>query len=105
MCDDNNQNFITGWYRFQGAAGTRMPTKCVPRHRWGAISPGWLNGKHPTVAEGEVSRRVCFHRPIANKCCGIIRHGIKVKNCSSYYVYKLIGTNACGQRYCGTGDT
>ena len=49
-----------GWYRFQGAAGDRMVDKCVPERHCGTLSPGWLSGAHPTVAEGVVTRSVCF---------------------------------------------
>ena len=32
-----------------------MPTQCVPGFRCGAALSGWLNGGHPTLADGEVS--------------------------------------------------
>ena len=54
-CDDK---LLTGWYRFQGAAGDRMADKCVPQFHCGTDAPGWLNGTHPTVAEGVVTRTV-----------------------------------------------
>ena len=89
---------VTGWYRFQGAAGDRMPDKCVLKYRCGTNYRGWLDGAHPTVAEGVVTRTVCLSN---SDCCedSII---IKVKNCSSYYVYGLsrpYGYNSA--RYCG----
>ena len=49
-----------GWYRFVGAAGTKMPTTRVPAYRCGTDWSGWLDGAHPTVEYGEVSRTVCF---------------------------------------------
>lgn len=42
-CDKN----LDGWYRFEGAAGTRMPTSCPPASRCNTNVPGWLNGSHP----------------------------------------------------------
>ncbi|CAH3194098.1 unnamed protein product, partial [Porites evermanni] len=74
-----------GWFRFEGSAGTRMPTSCPPEYRCNTYAAGWLNGGHPTVADGQVSRRVCF-----------------LRNCGSYYVYYLNGTPGCDLRYCGT---
>ena len=76
----------TGWYRFQGAAGYRLPDRCVLMWRCGTEHAGWLNGTHPAFAEGVVIRRVCFSGQTS--CCkkSLI---IKVKNCSSYYVYEL----------------
>ena len=94
-CDDR---LVTGWYRFQGAAGDRMPDKCVLRFRCGTKHPGWLNGTHPTIADGVVTRTVCFSEK-AN-CC-LPRNIIKVKNCSSYYVYELQRSPTCNLRYCG----
>jgi len=91
----------TGWYRFQGAAGDRMPDKCVLGYRCGTEYPGWLNGTHPTVAEGVVTRKVCYNRIYWN-CCRW-SNSIKVKNCSSYYVYELQRTPWSNTRYCGNG--
>ncbi|CAH3133125.1 unnamed protein product, partial [Porites lobata] len=90
-----------GWFRFEGSAGTRMATSCPPKGRCGAWVPGWLNGGHPTVADGRVSRQVCF-RAFSN-CCRWSTN-IEVRNCGSYYVYYLSGTYSgyCYHRYCGT---
>ena len=95
-----DDSLVTGWYRFQGAAGNRMLDKCVPRYRCGTEHPGWLNGTHPTVAEGVVIRNVCFSD--GENCC-TVRNIIKVKNCSTYYVYELQKPNAYAYyaRYCG----
>ncbi|CAH3133263.1 unnamed protein product [Porites lobata] len=88
-----------GWFRFEGSAGTRMPTSCPPYYRCGTYATGWLNGGHPTVADGQVSRTVCFHW--TSSCCEWSTN-IKVRNCGSYYVYYLSGTPTCSLRYCGT---
>ena len=88
-----------GWFRFEGSAGTRMATTCPPILRCGTYATGWLNGGHPTVADGQVSRQVCFHW--SSNCCRGSTN-IKVRNCGSYYVYYLSGTPTCNLRYCGT---
>ena len=77
---------LDGWYRFAGAAGTKMPTTRVPAYRCGKTYSCWLDGAHPTVEDGEVLRAVCFS-DISTGC----KHNtqISVKNCSSYYIYKL----------------
>ena len=97
-CDDG---IGPGWFRFEGSAGTRMPTSCPPYYRCGTCATGWLNGGHPTVADGQVSRQVCFHW--TSGCCEWSTN-IKVRNCGSYYVYYLSGTPSghCYLRYCGT---
>ena len=95
QCDRN----LKGWYRFQGAAGTRMPTSCPPKDRCSTQATGWLNGGHPTVADGKVSRQVCFHW--SSNCCNWSGN-IEVRNCGSFYVYHFNSTPACTLRYCGS---
>ena len=95
LCDRN----LKGWYRFKGAAGTRMPTSCPPVNRCNTNAPGWLTGSHPTVADGKVSRQVCFHWD--SNCCKWSTN-IEVRNCGSFYVYHFNGTPvSCYLRYCG----
>ena len=53
-CDSS----LSGRYRFGGGAGTKMSTSCVPKYRCGAHITGWMNGAHPTVADGKVTRKV-----------------------------------------------
>ena len=95
---NRTDGLVTGWYRFQGASGDRMPDKCVLNYRCGTNYPVWLNGTHPTVAEGVVTRKVCYN--IDSDCCSY-SNNIKVKNCSSYYVYELQATVFEYSRYCG----
>ena len=100
-CD---HNLVTSWYRFQGAAGDRMLDKCVVQFRCGTTSPGWLNGTHPTVAEGVVTRKVCY-TSWRYSCCSW-SNIIKVKNCGAFYVYELQRTPEwCIDRYCGNAAT
>ena len=90
---------LDGWYRFAGAAGTKMPTTRVPRYRCDTTFSGWLNGAHPTVEDGEVRRKVCFSDNSEGCKSDTL---ISVKNCSSYYIYKLHKPSVCPSRYCGT---
>ena len=50
ICD---KPFGPGWFRFQGDAGTKMPNSCPPKSSCDTHAPGWLNGGHPTMAEGK----------------------------------------------------
>ena len=95
-CDENLCG--KGWYRFQGAAGTKMATKSPGTHKCGADYPAWLDGVHPTVAEGTVTRKVCINK--GGKCGK--ESVVEVKNCTFYYVYKFYECNECNFRYCGT---
>ena len=88
-----------GWYRFDGAAGSRMASSCQPEWRCGTHVAGWLRGGHPSVANGQVNRTVCFHW--SGNCCQGSTN-IQVRNCGSYYVYYLSGTPTCNLRYCGS---
>ena len=57
-CD---KNLTEDWYRFSAGAGTSIATKCISKgQRCGTDVPGWMDGAHPTVDEGVVSRKVCF---------------------------------------------
>ena len=95
LCDDDLR---PGWFRFQGDAGTKMPTTCIPMRRCWTQSTGWLNGTHPEEYEGSVTRQVHFHW---RSNCHYWSEDIQVKNCSGYYVYYLRGTK-CNARYCST---
>ena len=96
LCD---KQLPEGWYRFVGAAGTKMPTTRVPAHRCGTGWSGWLKTAHPTVEDGEVRRTVCFSDRSTG--CKQLRD-ISVKNCGSYFIYKLLKPPYCDSRYCGT---
>ena len=86
------------WYRFTGAAGTMMPTSCVPKHYCGTHAPGWLSGSHPTSVGQVVNSKVCFHW--SGSCCHW-HANIQIKKCTSFFVYKLVRTPVCWLRYCG----
>lgn len=92
------------WYRLTGRAGTVMPTKCVPKMHCGALSPGWLNGKHPTVGEGVAERMICFTKD--DDCCYWYSK-VLVRNCSDFIVYRFgqfpTAQHFCSLRYCGAG--
>ena len=94
LCDNE---LPVGWYRFVGAAGTKMPTTRVPVRRCGTYWSGWLITAHPTVEDGEVRRTVCF----SDRSTGCkYNYDIFLKNCGSYFIYKL-HPPPCPSRYCG----
>lgn len=96
LCD----TALSGWYRFIGAAGSRMADTCVAYKHCATGAPGWLDGGHPTVYEGTVQRKVCFRG--RTKCCSWSIN-ISVRNCGDFYVYELKKPPHCNFRYCGNG--
>ena len=100
---------LSGWYRFVGAAGGKMSRSCVTGRRCGANGPGWLVGSHPSVSEGCARRRVCFASSSGSggwysqtSCCRWSTY-ISVRNCGTFFVYKLRRPPTCNLRYCGDG--
>ena len=60
---------------------------------------GWLKGAHPTVEDCEVQRTVCF----SDRSTGCRdSKSILVKNCRSYFIYKLFPPSSFFSRHCGT---
>ena len=94
-CD---KSLVKAWYRFTGSAGNKMADTLVPVNHCGTSATGYLTGGHPTVAQGAVTRRVCFHW--SNNNC-YLSTDIQVRNCGAFYVYELSKPPACSLRYCG----
>ena len=76
-----------------------MPTTRVPAFRCGTDWSGWLMTAHPTVEDGIVPAVVCFSDRSVG--CQYVKN-IFVKNCGSYFIYKLQQLSTCESRYCGT---
>lgn len=98
LCDSSIEN---RWYRFTGAAGTSMPGTCPAVNRCNTDATGWLSDPHPTVSDGIVTRKVCYHW--VSDCCHW-SNTIEVLNCGDFYIYKLVPPPVCNLRYCGTGE-
>ena len=89
---------LSGWYRFGDQAGIKMAASCLPKNRCGTQAAGWMNGVHPTVSDGNVTRKVCYS--YSNNCCSW-SNNIEVLNCGYFYIYKLISPGS-QLRYCGS---
>ncbi|XP_016117793.1 uncharacterized protein, partial [Sinocyclocheilus grahami] len=94
-----------GWYRlFIQGQSVQMPDTCVDELSCGTIAPLWLNGGHPTVEDGVVTRDVCGHW--SNNCCYFQSNPIKVKACpGGYYVYEFVSPTTCSLAYCAETTT
>ncbi|XP_078351512.1 polycystin family receptor for egg jelly-like [Oculina patagonica] len=97
LCDNP---LSSTWYRFTGP-GSYLPESCPETQSdvCGTSYPGWLNGIHPTAAEGVVTRTVCFSQ--SGGCCQYTTT-IEVQNCGDFYVYKLVPSPTCNLGYCAT---
>ena len=102
-CDSG---LATGWYRFIGKAGTQLSEKPIlqryvspHRYRCQAHAISWLTSRHPSVADGRVTRQICF--AWNGNSCFSGRRTIQVVNCGGFYVYYLTRTPGCSYRYCG----
>ncbi|XP_073481157.1 uromodulin-like isoform X1 [Aquarana catesbeiana] len=88
----------SGWYRFVGAGGDKMPEYCVSGNRCGTMAPMWLQGSHPGIDNGIVNRTACASW--SGNCC-MWSTLVQIKSCpDNYYVYKLSRTPACSLSYC-----
>ncbi|XP_048026593.1 uromodulin-like isoform X2 [Megalobrama amblycephala] len=97
MCDSNVE--WNGWYRlFYNGQNTQMPESCVSQYTCGTRDPLWLNGSHPQLEDGVVTRQVCVSS--WNGCCTYASHAIRVKACpGNYHVYEFVKPIFCGA-YC-----
>ena len=95
ICDYDLQ---TGWYRFVNEVGGKMPETKVGRGHCGTIAPIWMQGQHPSTAEGTVVRTGCVN--FNNQSGGCIPIPIKVRNCNDFFVYRLVAPYGCHMAYC-----
>ena len=96
LCD---RKLRSGWYRFTSDAGGKvmMPENAASEYHCGTHDPIWLNGRHPSVTEGNVVRPVCI-TSFGVDCDDTF--DINVKNCGDYYVYYLRPIYYCAVAYC-----
>ncbi|XP_013418858.1 oncoprotein-induced transcript 3 protein [Lingula anatina] len=95
-CD--RDGWVTQWYRFSGAAGTKMPNLCDPTQHCGTHAPVWINGTYPAPEDGAVDRQACAHWP--GDCCRWSMK-VRVRNCGGVFLYYLPTTSDCWLAYCG----
>ncbi|XP_067285877.1 uncharacterized protein [Pseudorasbora parva] len=102
MCDYNVD--WKGWYRlFYNGQNAQMPESCVNHGMCGTYYPLWLNGSHPQLEDGVVTRQVCVSS--GDGCCVLTSHPIRVKACpGNYYVYEFVKPMFCGA-YCAVSTS
>ncbi|XP_056392962.1 uromodulin-like isoform X2 [Hyla sarda] len=94
QCD----NSLSGWYRFTGAGGIRIPETCVYGYQCSTIAPMWINGTHPSEREGIVNLTACAQW---NGDCCMWSTNVQAKACpGGYHVYNINGVPSCSSAYC-----
>ena len=90
----------SGWYRlYYNGRSVRMPESCVSRSRCGSDVTLWLNGSHPRIEDGLVTRQVCGR--LESDCCYYRSTPIRVKACpGNYYVYEFVRPKYFFAAYC-----
>ena len=98
LCDRSIQQ---GWYRFNSQlTGPQMPEKVVKEYHCGTHDPVWLNGKHPTMQEGNVVRKACINSFGMKGGC-FDSFDVNIQKCAgNYFVYYLKPLYYCATAYC-----
>lgn len=90
-----------GWYKVlheDDQNPRKMLEGRVSAEYCGTVSPIWLNGTHPNIAEGIVNRTVCV-TGFYGYCDK--RYEIQIKACGlNEYVYYLRKARSCNEGYC-----
>ena len=99
------------WIRLVEPAGVELPTTPVKgKLSCGTGAVAWMEGHHPSILEGIVSRKICFSWGL-EQCFGNTNNNtntfyINVAACSGlnhdvFYVYQLKRPSGCDFAYCG----
>lgn len=85
------------WIRFEGAAGTMIPTSPPSANHCSTQATGWMSTPYPTVAGQTIPAVVCYNSG-SNNCA--YSNPISVTNCNGFYVFALTAPVKCNLRYC-----
>ena len=107
----NSDYTKAGWYRFEGPAGSHMPTVNPGYERCGTRYPGWLASHHPPRGAAARQGYVCFSNgnSVHNGCGGGY---VYIQTCVCSYdagatdtfLYRLPRSTNSDRAYCGTSD-
>nr|XP_055031645.1 uncharacterized protein LOC129420667 [Misgurnus anguillicaudatus] len=99
ICDDDFS--WNGWYRlYHYGMNIQMPESCVNYTSCNAEVGLSLNGHHPRIEDGVVTREVCGSSNW-DRCCDLKPEPIRVKACpGDYYVYELVKPRNWCSGYC-----
>lgn len=100
LCD-RNVNWV-GWYRlFLNGQSAQMSETCVNSYSCSTHATLWINGHHPKMEDGVVTRDVCGNWN--GNCCTFKSTPINVKACpGQFYVYEIKSPISCSLAYCAS---
>ena len=99
LCDNT---LTAGWYRFTGAAGTRLATSSVSLDTCTTGNGGSYNGTLPSTSGATTFGTLCVNNNGYLCYAALSGSLIVVTNCGSYYVFFLSPITNCNSRYCTT---
>lgn len=112
-CDEDNLSMDgVNWHRFVEPAGTQLPTEPLQDSLnstsvCGTHGTAWMDGGYPTLADGIVTRKICFAYR-GKQCFGsTLTYYAGVAACydehhNFFYVYQLKRPDGCSHAYCAT---
>ncbi|XP_060598354.1 pancreatic secretory granule membrane major glycoprotein GP2-like [Ruditapes philippinarum] len=86
------------WYIIEGG---KLLNHCPSKGSCGNAYPAWMDGSYPTEKDGEINMTVCIKRN--NDCCKD-HVTMRIKNCSTFFVYHLKPLKECTSAYCIESD-
>ena len=118
VCDAQSPQRVAGattleeasWYRFDGAAGDRMPNVAPGYRTCGSQMAGWLATPHPAAGQPPTPGTVCFDKDAGPFQDCFMESQVHVCACSydegatTTYSYKLPAPKKCKAAYCGTDE-
>jgi hypothetical protein len=76
------------WYRFTDTNSFNFLPETAPSYgTCGGGDTGWLNGSHPTIAQGQVSSILCFVTSGTRNCS--LSTSVTAVQCFGFFLYKF----------------
>jgi len=89
LCDCDGGFPENKWFRITDTPYHYVPEFAPEKFHCGTMAPVWMNGSHPTRAQGIVTRLLCAHWAPYGACMWGGSWGINVKQCDGFFVYKV----------------
>lgn len=92
---------LSGWYRFSGAAGTKILSRPPSVGQCAAVYPAWFNGTLPTTVGGTSIGTGCVNLNGALCSTSYTIPIVLATNCNTFYAYYIPSSfSYCYVRFC-----